>query len=66
MNFLRPSLMVRMLRSACPLDQGDATLVGMNLIPSGSRYLKNSVEFHSPVSLSDRIIFGIQNGLMIV
>ena len=65
-NFLRPSLIVRMLRSACPLDQGDATLVGTNFIPRGSKYLKNSVEFHKPVSLSDRIIFGIPNGLMIV
>ena len=44
--------MVRMLRSACPLDQGEAMLVGTNLIPRGSRYLKNSTVLSNCQTLS--------------
>ncbi len=40
-NFRAPSLIVRILLSACPLRHGEPTLVGKNFVPGGCRNSKN-------------------------
>ena len=61
-----PFLIVCTALSAAPLDQGEAVEQGANVIDKKSRNCLNSTEFCIPVSLSDRINFGVPNGIMIV